>query len=424
MREGRYDTISYSLFGLAVFSIAVVLMLPGTSLSQGGGGRSASTNRTAAKSKPIKRKLSIHRVARPVRVRPTVVRSKTPVNTGSLAVFVSERASQVTLSRIDGIPGLVSTFASPVTAPLALRMLPAASYKLTVKKPGFYDAERVVIVTAGRRKKVLVSLRPKMSYLTVNSNVADAEIEIENLGKFNRPLRKYPVKPGLYRISVKRKGFKPQTAMADLRTAGSERNISLVLDPVPIDTVLGQSYQRIQSGDHAAAAELANQVLRQNPAHAKANLLYGLAGFYRGDVSSADYFLRAVRNGETVKLPVKLLDTSSGPRLVDAEMSLDRDHISFKTAGPVDLNVTISKQDISDLRLGVDPGSLNGIVLGGKGDVFGRRIEQTLMLYSDRSSLRSDRKEVLCETSAGQRSCRRDIDAIYDLLSNWSGTKK
>jgi hypothetical protein len=342
-----------------------------------------------------------------------------PIDTGSLAVVVNEGGSEVLLSRADRSASSDLIFASPNASSLISRILPAGSYNLLVKKPGYFDEARNVLVIAGKRRKVVISLRPKMALLNVSTNVADAEIEIENVGKFTHPLRKYRIKPGSYRINIQRRGFIPQTITADLRIPAREQNITVVLEPVRIDSVLAQAYEKINGGDYRGAAELTNDVLRLNPAHAKANLLFGLSGFYRGDVSSATYFLRAIRNGESVKFTVKILDEIGGFKLTEAELSLNRDYISFRTSGRVDLNFRIAKADVSELQRAFDRAFMNYIVLKGKGDTYGRPIEQRMTLYSGIAALRPNLKEAYCQAPAAGRSCSSDIDIIYKLISNW-----
>jgi hypothetical protein len=338
---------------------------------------------------------------------------------GSLAILVNEGGSEVHISSGEGGTVSDSIFTSQNAPSLIARTLSPGNYSLLVKKPGFFDEARNVTIASGKRRKVIISLRPKMALLTIVANVADAQIDIENVGRFNRPLRKYRIKPGSYRVNVQRRGFIPQTATVDLKIPGQEQNLTVLLQPLRIDSMLTQASDKINEGDYNGAADLTNDVLRLNAAHAKANFLFGLVGFYRGDPSSVTYFLKAIRNGETVKLPVRFLDEVGGTRLVEAELGLNRDRFSFRTSGRVEPNLIISWPAISELARLIDPTSMAYIALKGKGDSYGHPIEERLVLYSSVAALRPNLKEAYCRAPVAARSCSTDIDILYKLISNW-----
>jgi hypothetical protein len=85
------------------------------------------------------------------------------------------------------------------------------------------------------------------------------------------------------------------------------------MEPLRIDTVLAQAEELISKSDLDAAADLVNDVLLLNAAHAKANLLFGRIEFEHGKSSSVSYFLKAIEGGETVNFPGNVRSSSDLP---------------------------------------------------------------------------------------------------------------
>jgi hypothetical protein len=341
------------------------------------------------------------------------------IKTGRLDVLVNESGSEVLIFN-DGSPGgTESSRTSPNSPSLISHTFPAGSYKVLVRKDGFFDESRTVEVVGKKRRKLIVNLRPRMAVLTVNTNLSDAAIDIENVGKFNGSLRRHFVEPGIFRIRVERRGYVPQTATVDLTLPGREQNINLVLRPLPIDSVLARANENISRGNYADAAELAGDVLLLNASHAKANLLYGLIQFHRGEPGAASYFSRAIRNGETVVLPIKIRDEIAGAGLVSAELHLHRDGLSIRSSERFDLNFTITMPNVSEFGRSIGPAISAHIVVKGKSDFYGRPIEPRLMIYSSLSTDHDEPDQLYCLPTATARTCSTDIDVLFEVISKW-----
>ncbi len=399
---------------LAVLLAALLaVLIPGGTYGQGGDGRSSSPSVTApAKARPAPRRAVRTRVPRPRAAAEAPI-----VRTGGLAVFVNERGSEVFLSRTDSTDAGQSKFALSGGRPLVLTSLEAGNYALTVKKYGFKDELRHVAIAPGKRRSVRVNLLPKLSVLTVATNVGDADIEIERVGKFKGALRKYPVKPGIYRIAVKRRGYEPQTVTADLLLPGREQTVEVVLQPLRVDAVLTQAKEKINSGDLKGGNELAGDVLKLNDAHGRANLLAGMAAFEKGDVSAKDLFFKAVARNEAVRLPVNLQDAARGGILVPAEMSIDRNSVEFKTAGRVELNFRIERSGVTSVYQSVDASRTPFFVIGGKGRSYGRPLTQDITIFSRLAAANSG--GTACAAARAGRTCISDIQVISGLLHYW-----
>lgn len=411
MREGRSEGLGMCSRGQAVIAFFATAIFASGIFAQGGEGRSGSV---AAPATPT----SHRAVRRSKHVRRAVENNTEPViETGRLSIVVNEGGSRLFLSRPEtGFETELTTGSANVPL-LIIRTLPAGTYTIVAKKPGYFDEIRKVDVIPDKRRKVVLNLRPQMALLTVNTNLADAEIDIAGLGRFTGSIKKQLVKPATYRVAVERRGYVPQTTTVELSRAGREQNISIVLQPMRIDAMLGLAAEKLNRGDFATAYALTNDVLLLNQQHAKANLLYGEIGYAQGDLSSINFLTKAIRNGETLTLPVKILEAG---KLVDIDLQIHRENISVRSDARVDLNYSINRSDLGEFNRSLDPAFLNYVVVKGKSDFHGRPIEPHLTIYSPLAELKGDPPVPVCNSEAvGSRSCASDLDILHKVISEW-----
>jgi hypothetical protein len=297
---------------------------------------------------------------------------------GKLIIAVSEPASSVYLTRTDDLssgqfPVLTTNSSAAIT-----QILDAGSYDLRIKKEGFFDETRTIDLAPGGRRKINVSMKPQMALLTLQTNLTDAEIEIERAGTFTKPLKRYMLLPGKYRVNVKRRGYASQTVTADLSIAGKEQSIYVVLEPLRIESVLWTANKAIEKGDLATATGLVKDVLLLNPSHAKANFLFGLIELRRGNSDASSYFLKAIDAGGNVELSLKV---RFGGKMVDVDVNIDRDAISFANDKQLELNFRIQRSDLEDVQQ-VNEVDAPHILIKGKSDFYGKLIRPELTLYA------------------------------------------
>jgi hypothetical protein len=230
----------------------------------------------------------------------------------------------------------------------------------------------VIDLEAGSRRKVVVNMRPQMAILNFKANVVDAEIE--NVGKFARPLKKYLMKPGLYRINLRRRGYLSQTVNADLSIAGKEQSIYAVMQPLRIDAVLAQAEELVAKGELIPAADLVKDVLLLNSLHAKANLLFGMIEFEQGRSSSVPYFLKAIEGGETLNFRGTVRSSSELP---EAAFDLDRDAIIIGSKSQNELNFRMTRLKLESVLRQDD-----GLVITGESDFLGKSIHPSVKIVS------------------------------------------
>ncbi len=368
----------------------VLLCVAVTMVAQGGEGRSSNfrTPTSAAKSN-TRGKTRITAVRFNKAVRPS-----TPVipQTGRLSIVVNESASRVYLTKSDEAADSQPILVTSHSPSSISRSLPPGRYNLRVSKSGYFDETRTIDLDAGSRRKIVVSMRPQMAILNFKANVADAEIEIENIGRFNKPLKKYLIKPGSYRINLRRRGYLSQTINADLSIAGKEQSIYAVMQPLRIDAVLAQAEELIDKGDLDTAADLVKDVLLLNGSHAKANLLFGMIEFEHGRNSSVPYFLKAIQGGETVNFPGIVRSSSDLP---DAAFGLDRNAIIIGSKSRTELNFRMARTKLENVLRQDD-----GLVITGESDFLGKSIHPSVKIVFG------------------------STDILYLLVSEWRNLKK
>ena len=393
---------------LVVVFILCFLAFASDASAQGGDGRPENTPRKV----PVKR--SLKRVARAApKPAPRIVTPSKPAppKPGTLAAVINESDSRVYLSSPSKPePILVSVTTKQRSS--YWRMLPPGRYVLTVKKPGFFDEVRAVDIAERGRYRLAINLRPQMAILSLASNIADAEIEIERAGKFRGPLKKHLLKPGKYRIDLRRRGYLTQTVTADLTIPGREQNIYVVLKPLPIDTVLNEANKLLGAGDPDGASLLLKDVLSMNPAHARANLIYGFVELKRANAVSAGYFLKAIIGGETVSIPAK---TVFAGELTDVQIAINRDAITFRSAARAELNFRITRSNLEASDRLTAANSLSYVAVRGESDFFGKDIRPNLKVFSKAAVMDISSGLPVCVT----RSCAADVEILSNVISGW-----
>lgn len=360
--------------GLSKIAIATILLaLAAVSMAaQGGGGRS-DTARTSSSSddrrsnRQTRRSLGTSRISAPKIILP---------DTGRLAVRVSEGESQLQILR-NGIAIETITIPERSTS-LIIRKLDVGSYTVTAKKSGFHDEARTVEIEKNQGRRVSIDLRPQMAILTVASNVSDAKISISNLGEFERPVEKALVRPGIYRVKVSRRGYLSREIDVDLKVAGGEERLNLIIEPIRVDAVLDSAFELITSGKLDEAEALTNDVLLLNPQHARGNLAMGWVHLRRSESEKAvDRLMQAIGGGETFEIPVEVRVEPADPKTVAAILKLDTRVLRFESSERPGLNFSIKTANL--VQPEVDGDSL---VIAGRGDYHGRSIAARIQLYS------------------------------------------
>lgn len=363
-----------------LIAISFAVAFSAHTYSQGGDGRSdsaripASPERRSSRTAP--RNLKTTRISPPAVPLP---------ETGRVTISVSEGNSRLQLFR-EGSESPIETINLPANSTsLIVRKLDVGSYTIAVKKAGFHDVTRSVDVVKNQGRRISIDLRPKMAILSVASNVADAKISVSNVGDFDRQLEKVFVKPGRYGIKVSRRGYISREFSVDLKTAGLEERLNVILEPSPIDGVLDVVFSSIAEARLAEAEALINDVLSLNPKHAKANLALGLVAMHRGDMQKAvDRLLMAIAGGETFVLPIKVRVEPNETETVAAILKVDKRLLRIESAERAGLNFSIVRTNLGRPDL-VD----TAVLISGHADYHGRLISPRVQVYADHVAILS-----------------------------------
>ena len=404
MREGRHK-----LGRLSLLCVSVVAAAGGIS-AQDGTGRSENVIRPANPASNRK----THRP--PVRafVAPEPVRR---VELGKLALTVNEGESRVEITRLDAAASPDVITVPSRTSSLILRTLAAGNYRIVVSKYGYTDETREVEITDGKQQRIAVYLKTKMAFLSIRASAPGSRIEIEKVGTYNSPVNRLLLKPGRYTVTVTRRGYVPQTSNVELKAAGREENLQVVLKPLRVDELLEEANDNIAKGNYDAAREIAGDVLRLNPAHARANMIFATVELRRRGPEATSYFLRAIRSGETFRTKVKIHDPRSS-KLLDAELSVDRDGVSVKSDARFDLDFTIARADINALNHFPNPAP-GFLVLAGKSTFHGRSIEPNLRIHPHDVVADSSSNTTGCAAA----NCGLEFGELVRLLQAWRSEK-
>jgi hypothetical protein len=213
----------------------------------------------------------------------------------------------------------------------------------------------------------------------VASNVPDAKISIANLGDFERPVEKALVKPGSYLIKVSRRGYVSREVKVDLKTAGREERLNLILEPLRVDAVLDLAFEHIKDQKFAEAEALATDVLELNPQHARANLALGFVHLHRAENEQAvDRILQAIAGGETFSLPVTVRVEPTDAKTVAATLNLDTRALRFESFERPGLNFSIPTSGLDRADIESD-----ALIIAGRTNYHGRPITPRIQIYTD-----------------------------------------
>lgn len=351
--------------------------------------------------------------------KPPDARSKSPKTVyGSLNLQVDQPESEIFLSGGNIVEG-GSYFTEADGSPFIVDELEAATYKLIVRKNGYFDESRQIYIIGGKTNSHIIKLRPSKAFLSVTTNITDAEIEVENLGTFRGEIDRVLISPGTYQIHVRKQGFISGVKSVTIASLGETRSVAFELKPFPIDSIIAEASTRLAAGDYQTARELSDQVLAAMPSNAKANLIRGTADYY-SQLGGEDHLVTALRLGETVKLQVRLYNKDGGKlQLPAGELILEKHYILFKSSSHPHLNFSIFKPDLSDIGT-YNANNMLYLGLKGKGDFNGKRTERKIEIYSRSAAVSANGKGLLCTRCANSDcSCPKDAAALYKIVLNW-----
>jgi hypothetical protein len=146
--------------------------------------------------------------------------------------------------------------------------LTPGEHLVTVRRPGYRDFSRSLVVPEGELTEVSVLMEAVAGFVSVRADIPGALVFVDGEEKGPAPLDGLMLSPGSHEILVRREGYRPETQTLNVR-AGKEYSADFLLRPAP---------EAVASSDHPRApvltpkpAESAPPLLAEPPAVASAS---------------------------------------------------------------------------------------------------------------------------------------------------------
>ena len=187
---------------------------------------------------------------------------------------------------------------------LTLRPIKAGPHKLLVKKDGYEQQERAIVLVPGNELTVSFTVSQPKGNLTVVTNIDGAEVYLDAV-QYAQGITNLALAPGTYQLRVSRKSFKPFTRDVAIKP-GQPVTVEAPLEPIPVNELLDQVSVLVRQDRYNEAISIDGDILAAHPDNGRANLLMGLAYYKANNYSgSAAYLTKAIALGEQVALPIK-----------------------------------------------------------------------------------------------------------------------
>lgn len=339
---------------------------------------------------------------------------------GVLRLVVDQPEAEVFIAGV-GLPSIDPFFTGAGGTPIFSSRLVVGNYTVTVRKKGFFDEQRDIRIIGSLTTDLSISLRPRESILNVNVNVPDAEIEIEGIGKYRGELRRFQIKPGSYIVNVRKHGYVSTSMLVELLQPGVERTVQFTLREIPVAALVTEAEQKLKGQDYDGAIKVIDEVLSINPSHSSANRIVGSALFSKGDGQSINYLTNALRGGERVAIPVRLVNNDGGLQLIMAELVISKNDLFIQSSYRPELGIQFFKPNIEFVSVSNDKSGLSFVSIGGTGESSMRKVRRTLQLYSQHVVLTSNRKSTLCPSHlpSSPVPCQTEASLIHRLIGAW-----
>ena len=401
------------LLGFALLFIAPCILGQGGS---GGGKTPPPDVKKPAHKKPATRPPAVRRTV-PKGSPGHATRRPAAEADGSLEIAISEPACRLYFANAAGEavysndPQLTADDGSPFLA----ASMPSGKYHLIVRKDGFFDESRDLTIIGGKQAAVVVKLRPSVAYLTIETNVDGAEIQITGIGSFEGAARHVSVKPGTYAVNVRKDGYVSESRSITLAAAGAENNFIFDLRPQPVDELLAEADGYLKSQDYQQAVDMCKRVIELSPRDPRAYLMKANILLASGSSGAGDAFTEAISRGGEAAISVKLM----GPnQLIDGELRFDRTSVQFNSPLHPDADFHLLKSEVSEITRGIDDQKNSYLSFKAEADLTGKKPKRKVVFYSSGIFLKkAGSKNTLC--GGGSNRCFSDIDNLIELMTGW-----
>ncbi len=337
---------------------------------------------------------------------------------------ISEPESEVSVfnSKGSAFENVDSFLTDSNASPVFFDDFPPGNYTLTVRKEGFFEEKKTIKVERGKPNNFPIKLRPASAFLSVAPNVADAVIEIENIGRYDGRLSNLPLAPGNYRVRVSKECYETETREISLNRVGERQNLNILLNQFSAEKYLPAAQAAFAARNYEKSVEIAEKILAVEPNNAQANLLIGGSRFYfPNPLDAYIYLARAVGGGAKVSLPVKILNKNKNNlQLLSGNLIVEQNAIELRADQP-GFGFNATRGNISDIYEKIDDSRVPYVGLKVRG-VFNQKMEtRTILLYAEDAILQSSGKRTQCPSCADDACyCQSKNTVVSRLLEKWS----
>lgn len=362
----------------------------------------------------------------------TISAKRPKITTGDIEVRADRENSIVTISRLEnGIETEIATkIINNAGEIISFLSLDAGEYIVKIRKRGFFDDKKNVVLKAGKNTPLSFSLKPSAGNLNVSTNVDDAKIEIKNIGNFSGEFADLVPAPQTYEISVSADGYEPVTLPVSVNP-GQEMPVKVTLKLSAPEKLLQLARNDFQLGKYRETLANSRLVLEQNADEPQANLLMGYAYFYSGHTRESRFYLaRALALQAEIEIPVSLYqkEKKSEP-LTEGVLKINRSTLNFVPTKNPDLNISFASTSVIDLQfvqnsLKGDSSNIDSIQLKVNLAAGKKTEKKTIQIFPRQAvagaALPGKNINAVCgQCAGGVCRCQEEIRSLYEFLLNW-----
>lgn len=303
--------------------------------------------------------------------------------------------------------------ATNASGQLVLNALRPGQYILITRKTNYRDDQRTIEIEVGEGATVEVSLIALPGTLNVTTNVTDANIRIASMGEYVGQINDLTIAPGIYRIEVSRPGYQAATRSLEV-LPGTPSNLSIPLEPLPIEQALTLAEQSLRSRDYNTAIAISEVVLTNQPGNQRATVLTGYGHYYAGRFNQSLLFLLAALSANSqIEIQVKRFQReSSSDALFSGQLVLRRGSIAFQSNERPDFNFSITTDKIYELKTELQKGGRINIRVGISRSVGQRERRERFFFHPSAAFVSRQGRN----SSIDCPNCQEELQAIFQLI--------
>ncbi len=310
---------------------------------------------------------------------------------------------------------------------LLIKDLRIGKYNLTVRKPGFIEENREIIISSEKPNLLSVTLNPAIAYLSINSNVEHTKIELKNITTnktqeftaLSKELYDIKLPLGNYKVTINKEGYISESKNLTVSNYGQKNQMTFTLKPLPINKLLEDAETAFENGNYSTAIENSEKILSLQPQNPDAIFFLGLGYYYQGDSRAGNYLREALKLGKEITLPVRAFNKSGGKlQLILGDLKISNDSVVFYNSVDSKLNFSLfNNREIKSLSQKFDKDNIPYINIEGKGLINNKNKKVKVKIYSRNATISSSRKNIFCPNcETNSCPCRYDVESLYTLL--------